>query len=138
MATVNFNTKAVSDENIKTVLDRIAAKLSGDVNLTSGDRGAVPQGGSETSHHLKHTAADFWVSNYTLEVAFTTIKDKQSEIFDADKTYQVIRHGTHTKTGGPHIHIGRDADAGKGGIQFLIEGDTPYGAGENKPKYLPG
>jgi hypothetical protein len=138
MATVNFNTKTVSDDNIKTVLDRIAVKLTADVNLLGGNRGTVPQGGSNTSYHLKHTAADFWVTGYTLESAFTTIKDKQSEIFDADKAYEVIRHGIHTKTGGAHIHIGRDPDAGKGGIEFWVEGDTPYSEGENKAKYLPG
>ncbi len=122
MPTVNYNEKTVSDENVKTVLQSIADQLKGDVNVTSGDRSYVPKGGSTKSHHVDKRAADFWVTGYTLQCAFTKIKTKKSDIFDSDKKYQAIRHGTHTKTGGAHLHVGRYPSGS--GVSFLVEGLT--------------
>jgi hypothetical protein len=41
MAQVNYNSKTVSDENVKTVLGRVATELDKDVNVSSGDRDAA-------------------------------------------------------------------------------------------------
>lgn len=122
MSNVNYNNKTVSDENVKTVLQRVANQLKGDVNVFSGDRSAVPKGGSKTSHHLQGRAADFSVTGCTLQDVFANLKSKKSDIFDSDKKYQVIHHGSHTATGGAHIHIGRYASGS--GVSFLIEGLT--------------
>ena len=128
MATVIYNTVTVSDEGVKAVLDKIAAQLVGDVTVSSGDRGAVPSGGSTTSHHLDKRAADFSVSSLTLAEAFSKIKEKKDAIFDGDKKYQVIHHGEHTGTSGAHLHVGRYATGA--GVSFLVEGLTL--AGKNK------
>ena len=122
MATVNYNNKVVTDDSIKGVLTKIAEQLKGDVDVKSGDRDVVPEGGSTTSHHLEKRAADFSVAGLTLAVAFTKIKEKKSDIFDSDKKYQVIHHGPHTATGGAHLHVGRFATGA--GVSFLVEGLT--------------
>ena len=127
MPTVNYNGKTVSDENVETVLTRIATQLNADVGITSGDRGYVPTGGSTTSHHIQKRAADFGVAGYTLPNAFAKIKEKKSDIFDADKKYQVIHHGPHTTTGGAHLHVGRYATGA--GVSFLVEGLTASSGG---------
>ena len=72
---------------------RVANELQATVTVTSGDRDYVPKGGSKTSLHLAHRAADFSGSNYTLASAFFKIKEKQDKIFDWDKKYEVIHHG---------------------------------------------
>lgn len=130
MAEVNFNGKTVSDENIKTVLERVATELEKNVNVSSGDRGsALDVGAGTKSLHLKHQAADFHVEGLSDEEAFKKIQEKKEKIFDADKKYEVIWHGTHTETMGQHVHIGR-FDAGTG-TSFKKEGVTE----DQKGKY---
>jgi len=124
---VLYNGKTISDDNIKAVLQKIADTLEGDVNVTSGDRNYVPAGGSQTSLHLQKRAADLSVSGYSLKDAFAKLKEQKATIFDADKKYEVIRHGDHTATGGPHIHIGRFATGT--GVSFKVEGLTEVSKG---------
>jgi len=120
---VTYNGKIISDENIRTVLQRIADKLEADVNITSGDRNYVPKGGSPRSDHLRKRAADFLVSGKSLQNVFEKLINKKTDIFDKDKSYQVIHHGKYTATGGSHIHIGhRDKALG---VEFKVEGLTP-------------
>jgi hypothetical protein len=82
----------------------------------------VPSGGSKTSLHLSKRAADFSVTGETLEAAFQSIKDKRKDIFDADKKYECIHHGSHTETSGAHLHIGRFETGA--GVDFKTEGLT--------------
>lgn len=127
MPTVKYNSKTISDANIKAVLQKIATELNGDVNVLSGDRNYVPSGGSSTSHHVQKRAADFSVTGKTLANAFADIKTKKTSIFDSDKKYQVIHHGPNTSTGGAHLHVGRYATGT--GVSFLVEGLTAATAG---------
>ena len=120
MPQVNYNGKTVSDDNVKTVLGRIATKLGGDVSVTSGDRNYVPQGGSTTSHHIAKLVVDFSVAVFSLGGAFTQLKAHEKEIFDSDRKYEVIHHGAYTATGGSHLHIGRFSEGT--GVAWLVEG----------------
>jgi hypothetical protein len=120
MPAVNLNGKTVSDLNVQTVLQRIADLLGATVKVTSGDRGHVPTGGSTTSHHLSHTAADIHVEGLSDDHVFARLMSDKDTIFDADKRYQVIKHGQFTATQGAHIHIGRYADGT--GVAFFVEG----------------
>jgi len=129
MATVNYNGKTVSDENVKTVLGRVATELDKDVNVSSGDRdSALDVGAGTKSLHLKHQAADFHVSGLSDEEGFKQIQEKKDTIFDSDKKYEIIWHGPHTETSGPHLHIGR-YDSGTG-TNFKKEGITEEGKGK--------
>lgn len=123
MAEVNYNGKTVSDENVKTILSRVAEKLEANVNVSSGDRtAALSVGAGSKSHHLSGRAADFHVTGLSDEEAFKKIQEKKSDIFDSDKKYQVIWHGPYTETHGQHVHIGRyEKDTG---VEFFKEGTT--------------
>jgi peptidase M15-like protein len=130
MADVNYNGKTVSDENVQTVLGRVATELGKNVNVSSGDRGsALDVGAGTKSLHLKHRAADFHVEGLSDEEAFKKIQEKKDDIFDSDKRYEVIWHGPHTETMGQHVHIGR-FETGTG-VNFKKEGTTA----ETKGKY---
>lgn len=123
MADVTYNGKTVSDENVKTILSRVAEKLNADVNVSSGDRtAALSVGAGNKSHHLSGRAADFHVTGLSDEDAFKKIQEKKSDIFDIDKKYQVIWHGPHTGTMGQHVHIAR-YETGTG-VEFFTEGTT--------------
>ena len=123
MASVIYS-KTVSDENVKKILKAIADTLVKNVTVHSGDRSAVPTGGSTTSHHLLNQAADFHVVDLTDAVAYTKLKEKKSSIFDTDQSYQVIHHGAHTDTGGQHLHIGRWVNKKTFWIKWTTEGLT--------------
>jgi hypothetical protein len=56
------------------------------------------------------------------EDVFKKIQEKKDKIFDSDKCYEVIWHGTHTETMGQHVHIGR-FESGTG-VKFKKEGVT--------------
>jgi hypothetical protein len=129
MAAVNYNTKTVSDDNVKTVLERVVTELGKNLNVSSGDRGAtLDVGAGAKSLHLKHRAADFHVEGLSDEEAFKQIQEKKDSIFDSDKRYEVIWHGPHTETMGAHLHIGR-FDSGTG-VAFKKEGVTEDGKGK--------
>jgi hypothetical protein len=130
MAEVNYNGKTVSDENVKTVLERIATELGKQVNVSSGDRGtALDVGAGTKSLHLKHQAADFHVEEFSDEEVFKKLQEKKDALFDSDKKYEVIWHGTHTETMGQHVHVGR-FESGTG-VSFKKEGVTE----DQKGKY---
>lgn len=104
---VQFNGKAVSSRMVTDVLRRISVAAGGKVvSVTSGDRNHVPHGGSRTSLHLQHRAADFYVQGMSLSAAYSLLKSKFSEIFPAGNGFEVIYHGPNTVTGGPHLHVG--------------------------------
>jgi hypothetical protein len=129
VAEVNYNGKTVSDENVCTVLKRIATELEKDVKVTSGDRPApLDVGAGSKSHHVQKRAADFHVDGMTDEQAFKKIQEKKDQIFDSDNKYQVIWHGPFTDTMGAHLHIGR-YETGSG-VSFLKEGTTAEGKGK--------
>jgi len=122
MAKVNYNGKTVSDEQIKLALQAIATILKKDVNVTSGDRDFVPAGGSKTSLHLSHRAADFRVDGVVDDVAYQEIKSNVLSIFSSGYTYEVIWHGTYTSTTGAHLHVGRIGADPIGTVKFIKEG----------------
>lgn len=129
MAEVNYNGKTVSDENVKTVLERVATELDKNVNVSSGDRGAALEVGAGTkSLHLKHRAADFHCAGLSDEETFKKLQEKKDKIFDSDKRYEVIWHGTYTETMGQHVHIGRFESGA--GVSFMKEGITEDGKGK--------
>lgn len=129
MSLVHYRGKRVSDADVRKVLARIA-KTIGPVYVTSGDRGHVPKGGSHTSLHLIHQAVDFGIVGMSLEEGFKRLYRHQKDIFSIGKSYEVIWHGKFTKTGGPHLHIGRYRTNGRG-IKWKMEGETKG----NKGKY---
>jgi len=127
MAIVNYNGKTVSDDNLKLVLARIAARI-GSVRVTSGDRNFVPQGGSNKSLHLANRAVDFYIPGISLQSAYNKLLQNMTFIFDLHHKYEVIFHGSFTNTGGAHLHIGR-YDSGSG-VTFKMEGTTPESRGK--------
>jgi len=128
MAIINYNGKTISDEDIKDVLVKIATHL-GTINVTSGNRNAVPRGGSKTSLHLINQAVDFSITGMSLEDTFKKLIEKRYLLFNSSHKYEVIWHGQYTITGGPHIHIGRHAMGS--GVSFKKEGTSA----ETKGKY---
>jgi len=102
---VNYRGFTVSSPEVRAVLQRIANATGRTVRVTSGDRDHVPSGGSRTSLHLAHRAADFTVMGLSLEDAFQVLRDREGEIL-TDGGYEVIWHQANTNTGGPHLHVG--------------------------------
>ena len=106
MGRINFNGKKISSKAVNEILETIASKL-GVVNVTSGDRDFVPKGGSKTSDHLHHCAADIHVVGMTDKKLFATLAAHTKEYFGKHAAnVQLILHGSNTATGGPHVHIG--------------------------------
>ncbi len=132
MAKVNYNGKTVSDEEIKLVLQAIATVLEKDVNVTSGDRDFVPAGGSKTSLHLSHRAADFRVDGLVDGLAYQEIKSNALSIFRSGFTYEIILHGTYTSTSGAHLHVGREGVNPIGKVKFIKEGIASVTKGDYK------
>lgn len=115
--------REVSDGILKTVLENIAASLARDVKVTSGDRGHVPPGGSQTSLHLLKQAADLHVEGLDDWTAFISIRTKYQEIFVPGHVYEMILHGQYTGTDGAHVHLGRYPDERmKTGVAAEIRG----------------
>jgi hypothetical protein len=114
--------KPVSDNHIKSVLQRMADFFGKDISVHSGDRDFVPKGGSKTSLHLHHRAADFHVSGISDAKAYEFLKKNTGKVFDCSQGYELILHGVHTATGGPHLHIGHYDGAYKGIVRFKTEG----------------
>lgn len=109
MPTVTYN-KAVSDSNVKTIMQRIANRLEKNISVHSGDRHHVPSGGSTSSLHLHHRAADFHIQGTSDRDGFAALKARYNELFDASEAYEVIHHGKYTKTEAEHLHVGRYGD----------------------------
>lgn len=117
---VSFNGKQVSDPALRNKLQQVADFFGRNVSLTSGDRDFVPKGGSKTSLHLEHRAADLHVEGLSDAQVFSQLKS--SGILD--KGFEVIRHGPSTITGGPHVHIGHYDNPNRAS-EFKVEGLTP-------------
>lgn len=140
MANVKY-TKTVSDDHLKTVLQRISEFLKRDISVHSGDRGHVPQGGSRTSLHLKHRAADFHITGLSDAQAFKelkkAVKDGLAQLFDGKEGYEFIHHGPHTETEAEHLHLGHYDGKFQGFVVFKTEGLTKATAGEYTPDPVP-
>ena len=98
---VNLNGHTVSNGRVKSALSAISQQFgSAPVEVTSGDRDFIPKGGSVTSAHLDHNAADFHVSGSSDSRVDSELRSVDSPV----KTgFNVIQHGTYTATEGPHI-----------------------------------
>lgn len=106
---VVYNGKTVSSPAIRELLQRVADQANSTVRVTSGDRDYVPRGGSRTSLHLSHRAADFAVDGQTLEQTFEMIREHRGAILQGG-SFEVIWHQPGTNTSGPHIHVGSFPD----------------------------
>lgn len=126
MATINYNGYTISDQIVKDVLQNIGDYFEADVNVTSGNRTTVPEGGSPDSLHLQNRAADFHVVGIDDGTAYLNLKNLgYDQVFKSGNNYEFIWHGTYTATGGQHLHIGRYGSSSIGKVKFKIEGTTP-------------
>lgn len=112
MAEVKYQGKHITDPHLPEIMQRVAEHLGRDVIILGGDRNpeAHQKGGSRTSLHLPEyggRAVDFRVDRMTNHAAFDNLRAHASELFDHDKTYELVEHGRYTNTDGPHLHIGR-------------------------------
>lgn len=112
MATVHYQGKTITDPHLHELLQRVADHLDRDVRIVGGNRAADAQqkGGSQTSLHFPQyggRAADFHVDGITDRQAFDNLRAHASEVFDHDKTYELVQHGRDTNTDKAHLHIGR-------------------------------
>jgi hypothetical protein len=119
---VNYNGHRVSDAALRRTLRRIAERFRWTINVTSGDRDSVPPGGSPTSLHLKHRAADFHVAGVGDGQVFWRLHGLRTGLLRRD--YEVIWHGPQTQTTGPHVHLGRYGD--KRPSRFMVENGHGY------------
>jgi hypothetical protein len=119
---VNYNGHRVSDATLRRTLQQIADHFRWTINVTSGDRDYVPPGGSPNSLHLKHRAADFHVAGASDGHVFWSLHGLRHGLLRRD--YEVIWHGPHTQTTGPHVHLGRYGDGRAS--KFMIENGHGY------------
>lgn len=123
MPTVTYR-RTVSDDILKTLLQRIADHLNKDISVHSGDRGHIPQGSSRGSLHMQHRAADLHIQGVTDQESFRLLNQDYNTLFDATEEWEVIHHGPFTETEGEHIHIGRYGNGRRGSVRFKTEGLT--------------
>lgn len=125
--------KHTTDGQLKILLERIAQVLGVNVTVHSGNRDFVPTGGAQKSLHLHHRAVDLHAGGLSDEQVFTRLKAHKSDLYDKNYSYQIIRHGPHTATEGPHIHIGDygflRVQVHGAGLTFFVEGMTPQTKG---------
>ena len=132
MPTVNFNGHQISDTEIKQILQKMCDYFQANINVTSGNRTTVPEGGSPTSLHLRFKAADFHVEGVDDGTVYLHLRNiGYQQVFIGGHYYEFIWHGVHTITGGQHLHLGRSGANPNGYIEFIYEGITP----EGKNKY---
>ncbi len=132
MPTVNYNGNQVSDTQVKQVLQNLCDYFQANVNVTSGNRTTVPEGGSPNSLHLKSRAADFHVEGVDDGTIYLHLRNLgYQQVFVSGHGYEFIQHGIHTKTKGAHLHLGRECSNPNGYVDFHQEGITP----EGKNKY---
>lgn len=117
---VSLNGKHVSDPALRNKLQQVADFFGRNVSLTSGDRDFVPKGGSKTSLHLEHRAADLHVEGLSDAQVFSQLKSSGL----LNKGFEVIQHGPSTITGGPHVHIGHYDNTNRPS-EFKVEGLSP-------------
>lgn len=120
--------KTVSDQNLHTILQRIADLLGKDIAVHSGDRPGTQQvkGSNPGSLHVAHRAADFHIKGITDTQGYAFFKENMNKIFDQTEAYEVIQHRPGGATEGPHLHIGRYGEGAKGQrsgyIDFKLDG----------------
>lgn len=120
---VIYGGRTVSSAAARGFLQRLADFTGRTVRVTSGDRNYVPRGGSQTSLHLRHRAADFVVEGQTLGQTFELIRANRTLLF-AGGSYELIWHQPGTNTSGPHLHVGDYGD-GRGSV-FKTESRGNY------------
>lgn len=131
MQTILWGRYHASDPRLSAMLQRIAETLGRDIRVTSADRNAIVKGSSSKSLHLINEAVDFHVVGLSDAEAFSMMRQDRVAIFgqerDDDYRWQLIRHGPHTKTGGPHLHLGYSPAGGIPGVLrgFVVEGLSP-------------
>ncbi len=131
MAAVNFNGRQISDAVVKQILQNLCDYFQASVNVTSGNRTTVPEGGSPDSLHLSNRAADFHVEGVDDGTVYLNLRNLGfKQVFTGGHGYEFIWHGIHTKTGGAHLHLGRYGSNQSGYINFYQEGITPEGKGK--------
>jgi hypothetical protein len=129
--------KEVSDVPLKLLLVTVAEIVGADLVVHSGDRRHVPKGGAKKSLHKPGRAADLHAVGVSDAVVFERLKAQQDRLVEKApiNRFQVLRHGPHTATEGPHIHIGDyhliRAEVKGTGVEFWTEGLTP----DTKGKY---
>ncbi len=125
MPAVNYNGHTVSDQEIENILADACSYFEADINVTSGDRTYVPEGGSDKSLHLHKRAADFHVVGYDDATAFLYMKVFVAAFFASGNKYEFILHGVYTATGGAHLHLGRYGSTFDWGyVHYKKEGTT--------------
>ena len=128
MATVIYGGKNVSDSTVRDVLQRIADYFQANVEVTSGDRTTVPDGGSPTSRHLVGRAADFKVDGLDYGIIYLNLRNiGYQQVFVGGHGYEFIWHGPHTATTGQHLHLDRVGANQNGYVNFIQEGITAQG-----------
>jgi hypothetical protein len=130
MPTVIYGKRRVSDIRLQDMLQHIAQTLGRDIRVTSGDRSSIVQGSSSKSLHLINEAVDFHVIGLSDAEAFQIIREDRTIIFGQETgaayRWQLIRHGPHTKTNAPHLHLGfSPLDGPIVNRGFLVEGLVP-------------
>ena len=133
MPKVHYRHHKVGDENLRAVLDRVAAALDHNITITAGERSRTVNGTMVETSLRRKPAADFSLGGVPLRHAFDTMRRKKADIFDGDKRYQVILHGRYSETGRGQIHVER-LIAGPSLVWFA-EGETRRTAGRYKRIY---
>jgi len=136
MGTVTYQ-KKVSDTDLHQVLQRMSDVYGKDITVHSGDRDDVPAGGSKTSLHLVGRAADFHISGLEDQEVFQSMRQHLAQVFTRSEGYEFIRHGVHTATTGPHLHLGHYPAKNQGKVIFKTEGLTPDTKGHYSPEEVP-
>lgn len=130
MPTVFYRQYHVSDPSLQEMLQHVAETLGRDIHVTSGDRPSIVQGSSGKSLHLINEAVDFHVIGLSDAEAFQVMREDRATIFGRERgaafRWQLIRHGPHTKTNAPHLHlVFSPPDGPLVNRGFLVEGLAP-------------
>jgi hypothetical protein len=121
---VNYHEHTVSSAEARAMLDRISVQLNRPIDVTSGDRNYIPQGGAINSLHLQGRAADFHVRGMSDQEVFQAL---HGEVGSLDSGMHLLQHGPFTATEGPHLHL--EYRGGKDPATFAVEGLTPQTRG---------
>jgi hypothetical protein len=125
-ALVRYNGHTVTSARVKDALSATSVYFaSSTVNVISGDRDFVPNGGARNSAHLTGEASDFHVAGKTDTQVDESLKDSTSPVSTG---FRLIQHGPDTATEGAHIHLDSRNETGQPTV-FMHEGMTPEQTG---------